>query len=231
MSHGPEIIAHRGAPRRRPENTLSAFALALDHGADAVELDVHATVDGTVVVHHDFVPRARASDPSLAARPIAALTREQLRDFVVGDDERIPTLDEVLALVRGRAVAYVEIKAPHVEPLVVDAIRRSGADCAVHSFDHRAVRRVRDLDASLPTGILLSSYLLDPGAALRGAGARDYWQQWEFIDERLVEAVRRAGGRVVAWTVNSVAAARGLVDIGVEGICTDLADELGPQLR
>lgn len=231
MSATLEIIAHRGAPRERPENTLSAFALALDHGADAIELDVHATSDGVVVVHHDPVPRARASDDALRGRPIARMTHAELRGFVVGEDERIPTLEEVLTLVRGRATAYVEIKGAAIEDRVVDVIRRSGAECAVHSFDHRVARRVRELDPTLPTGILLSSYLLDPAAALRAAGARDFWQQWEFVDGRLVDDVRRAGGRVMAWTVNSVAAARSLVDMGVVGICSDVAGELGPRLR
>ena len=231
MPRRPEVIAHRGAPRQRPENTLSSFALALEQGADAIELDVHATGDGVVVVHHDPVPRARATTDALRGRPIAQMTHADLRGFVVGEDERIPTLDEVLALVRGRATAYVEIKGAGIEGPVVAAIKRSGADCAVHSFDHRVSIRVRALDAHLPTGILLSSYLVHPASALSAAGARDYWSQWEFIDERLVESVRRAGGRVMAWTVNSLPAAEVLVDMGVAGVCSDVAGELGPPLR
>jgi glycerophosphoryl diester phosphodiesterase len=226
-----ELIAHRGLPRARPENTLSAFALALDAGADALELDVHATRDGVVVVHHDPAPRARATVPALEGVPFARLSREDVDTFVVGDDERVPTLDSVLALARGRATVYVEIKAAGIEAPVVDAILRSGAECAVHSFDHRVALRVRELDPGLPTGILLASYLLDPAGALRAAAARDYWQHWQFIDERLVAEVREAGGRVMAWTVNSPAAARQLVAMGVEGICTDLAGDLGPAVR
>jgi glycerophosphoryl diester phosphodiesterase len=227
----PELIAHRGMPRERPENTLSAFALALERGADALELDVHGTRDGVVVVHHDAVPRARATVPRLAGAPIAQLARAELDTFVVGEAERVPTLDEVLALARGRATVYVEIKARAIEALVVDVIRRSGAECAVHAFDHRIARRVHELAPEVPTGILLASYLLDPAGALRAAGARDYWSHWEFVDERLVEDVRGAGGRVVAWTVNAPEAARALVAMGVEGICTDLADTVAPAVR
>lgn len=227
----PELIAHRGMPRERPENTLSSFALALERGADALELDVHGTRDGALVVHHDPVPRARSPVAALEGAPFSRLSREEVATFVVGEDERIPGLDEVLALARGRATVYVEIKAAAIEAPVVDAIRRAGTDCAVHSFDHRVALRVRELDASLPTGILLASYLLDPATALRGAGARDYWQHWQFIDERLVEEVGAAGGRVMAWTVNSPDVARRLVGIGVHGICTDVSGDVAAAVR
>ena len=59
LSRSPELIGHRGAPRERPENTIASFLRALDLGADAIELDVHATRDGVVVVHHDFVGPGR----------------------------------------------------------------------------------------------------------------------------------------------------------------------------
>jgi glycerophosphoryl diester phosphodiesterase len=227
----PEIIAHRGAPRARPENTLPSFLHALELGADALELDVHATADGVVVVHHDPVPRAATSAPALAGRRIERLTHAELRTFAVADGTGIPTLAEVLAAAAGRAVVYVEIKGRGIEAPVVECIARSRAECAVHSFDHRAVRRVRELAPALPTGILLDSYLVDPVAALRAAGARDLWQQWEQIDEPLVAAVRAAGGRVVAWTVNGVPDAEALVAMGVAGICSDLPGEMARALR
>jgi glycerophosphoryl diester phosphodiesterase len=70
----------------------------------------------------------------------------------------------------------------------------------------------------------MTSYLLDPLAPLRDTGARDLWQHWELIDEALVAAVHGAGGRVIAWTVNSVGTARQLAEWGVDGICTDRSD-------
>lgn len=231
MSSRPEIIAHRGAPRARPENTLPSFLRAIELGADALELDVHATADGVVVVHHDPVPRATAGVPALAGCRIERLSHAELRTFAVADGVGIPTLAEVLEAVAGRATVYVEIKGCGIEARVVDCIARSAAECAVHSFDHRAARRVRELAPALPTGVLLDSYLVDPVAALRAAGARDLWQQWEQIDAPLVDAVRSAGGRVVAWTVNGIADAEALVALGVGAICSDLPDEMGRALR
>jgi glycerophosphoryl diester phosphodiesterase len=231
LSRSPELIGHRGAPRERPENTLASFLRALDLGADAVELDVHATRDGVVVVHHDFVPRAVSTVASLQGRPIAELTAAELDSFRVSG-EPIPTLTDVLQAIGTRATVYVEIKGRGIEEAVVATI--AGASSArrvpVHSFDHRAVVRARSIEPSLIGGILLVSYLVEPERALRAAGARDYWQEWSMIDEELVAAVHAREGRVIAWTVNEAETARRLASIGVDGICTDVLQVIGPAL-
>ena len=219
--HSVNRIAHRGAPREHPENTLPGFARALELGADGIELDVHATRDGVVVVHHDPVPRAAAATRTLAGRPIAALTYDELRRFSIGDGIAIPTLSEVLALIGSSAVAYVEIKARNIEREVVDVIGESSVQCAVHSFDHASVRRVAVLAPSLRRGLLFSRRPSRPAAALQAVGALDAWPEWPLVDEAFVADVHRIGGSVIAWTVNDVAAARRLVSIGVDGICTD----------
>ena len=216
-----ELIAHRGASRERRENTLPAFERALELGADGMELDVHATRDGVVVVHHDAIPRATSSDPSLAGRTIDTLSAQELEGFRFPDDSRIPTLREVMDLVGDSSTLYVELKGRGIESAVVDTLRSGGSRCAIHSFDHMAVKRVRSLSPGMRTGILLSSYLVDPEAALRGGDARDYWQSHDFVDAELVERVHRAGGRVIAWTVNNAAEAEAFVAMGVDGICTD----------
>jgi glycerophosphoryl diester phosphodiesterase len=202
-----EIIAHRGAPRQHAENSLPGFRQALAWGVDGIELDVWRTRDGVVVVHHDAAARGQAPIPTL---PADALLPE------------IPTLAAVLAAVGGRATVYVEIKQPGIEDSVLAVIAGSPTPCAVHAFDHRIAARV----TSVPTGVLVASYLIDPAAALRAAGARDWWQAWEFIDRPLVERIHETGGRVIAWTVNDPAAARTLEAMGVDGICTDVADLL-----
>ena len=219
----PEIVGHRGAPRERPENTLPAFERALQLGADALELDVHATRDGAVIVHHDPTLRASGTSPG---RAIASLTRADLPRVEAAPGVPIPTLQDVLALAARRATVYVEIKARGIEEAVVRCVERSGARSAVHAFDHRVARRVRSLSPSLPTGVLLVGRLVEPAAALAAAGARDLWQHWDEIDEALVGEVHAAGGRVVAWTVNDVAAGRRLAGLGVDALCTDVPGEM-----
>ena len=216
-----EIIGHRGAPREARENTLASFARALALGADGIELDVHGTADGVVFAHHDPIFPAGAP-AAVAGRAIAELQSSELVAAFRGSDEAPPRLDDVLDLIGDRAVAYVEIKGASIERAVVDVIGAGRTACAVHAFDHRAVRRVRELAPAMRTGILLEARLVDPGAALATAGATDYWQRWTMIDCDLVTAVHRAGGRVIAWTVNDVATADTLVAMGVDAICTDL---------
>lgn len=213
-----EIIAHRGTPREHRENTIPAFGRAVELEVDGIELDVHATRDGVVVVHHDPAPPG--------APPIATVTAAELARLPAAPGVAIPTLEEVVALVAGRATLYVEIKGAGVAPLVIEVLRQAHCTrCAVHSFDHRTVREVGELEPGLRTGILLSSYLADPIAAMRAAGAADLWQRWDQVDAPLVERVHAAGGRVIAWTVNDSGAARELARIGVDGLCSDVPDE------
>lgn len=215
----PEIIAHRGAPRERPENTIAAFALALEQGADGIELDVHATRDGVVVVHHDAELRGDRERSRIAELTLSELRR---RELCATPDEGVPTLAEVLALVGERARVYVEVKAVGIEEHVVAAIRAGRSDCAVHAFDHRVARRVRTLAPEIPVGILLASYLLDLHGAIHLTGATAVWQHWELVDAALVRDAAAAGARVVAWTVNEPADARRLARLGVSALCTDV---------
>jgi glycerophosphoryl diester phosphodiesterase len=220
-NNNPALIAHRGAPREHPENTLPSFARALELGADGIELDVHATRDGVVVVHHDPVPRATTTERALARRPIAQLTYEQLATFSVAPGIPIPTLAEVLALVGEAAVVYVELKGASVERQAIDVIQGRKVRCAIHSFDHAAIARARTLAPDIRRGLLFSRRDADPGAALEAAGALDAWPEWPLVDQSFVDSVRRIGGSIIAWTVNDARAARHLASMGVDGICTD----------
>ena len=218
-----EIVAHRGANREAPENTLPAFARALELGVQGIELDVQLTRDGVPVVHHD--PDLRRISPEQPAA-IASLTMTELRSRT-----EAPSLDDVLDLVAGRCRLYIEIKAAAAVDSVVERIRDKTSWCAVHSFDHRSVARAASLDPELSTGILLVSYLVDVVSAMRAARANDLWQQADFVDRDLVERVHEAKGRVVAWTVNDIARARVFKDLGVDVICTDTPGELLAALR
>ena len=217
----PDLIAHRGASRERLENTLGAFARALELGADGIELDVHATADRVVVVHHDPVLKpgegAAGGEPeSIASLSAAALLRRPL-----ADGSFIPTLDEVLDRVGVLAAVYVEVKAAGIEHQVVQTIQRHATRCEVHSFDHRVAAAARAIDRRLPVGVLSASYPIHPVAALRDAGASSLWQECSLIDEPLVQAAHDAGARVIAWTVNDGSLARSLRDMGVDGLCGD----------
>jgi glycerophosphoryl diester phosphodiesterase len=213
-----EIIAHRGVPRQQPENSLPGFELAVRQKVHGIELDVHATKDGVVVVHHD---------PKIRHGPlINTLTLTELHRYPLAPGVEIPTLAAVLdrmARALPPPTVYVEVKAKGIEEAVVEVLDFARIPTAVHSFDHRVAARVISLAESIPTGILLDSYLVDPAAALQAAGARDYWIQWEFIDRDLVRRVHDVGGRVIAWTVNEPSDFAVLDALGVDAICSDVA--------
>lgn len=219
------MIAHRGANREHPENTMPAFLRALEVGADGIELDVHCTRDGVVVVHHDAVVHATSMVGSLRECSINALSYEELSNFAAGEREIMPTLGAVLGAVGARAEVFVELKGREIEDKVLDVIAASPAPdhCPIHSFDHDAIKRARRHVPLLRTGILVDRRATDAAAILAAAEAEDFWAHWTIVDERLVTQVhgfsRRS--RVIAWTVNDAQCARRLSSYGVDGLCTD----------
>ena len=215
------VIAHRGASGYEYENSRAAFRRAVMLDADGVELDIHATRDGAIVVHHD---------PELpGVGPIATLTCAEARQVRIRNGETLPLLQEVLDLLGDHDV-WVEVKGlPGAHDQALLAVLDAGPAphrYAVHSFDHRIVRRLGEERPELPRGILLSAYLDDPVAALRAVGATTLWQEWQQVDDALVDAVHAAGGRINAWTVNEVGDLEHLVRLGVDGLCGNYPDRI-----
>lgn len=208
-----ERIGHRGAPREFPENTLPAFERAIELGADGIELDVHVTADGIPVVHHD---------PELSrARALAQMSWDEVRRVELAPGITIPSLQQVLTVVGDRAMVYVELKGSNSERATLELISASSARCAVHSFDHAAIVRAARLAPGVRRGILFDAYPDDIDASLRDTTALDVWPEWTLIDAALVQRVHARGGRVIAWTVNTTAAAEELIRRGVDGLCGD----------
>lgn len=217
----PSIIAHRGASGYEYENSRAAFRRAVMLDADGIELDVHATRDGAIVVHHDA--------DIAGAGCIGQLTLAEIRQFRLRNGEPVPLLGEVLNLVGERDV-WIEVKSL---PEGYDEQLFSVMDCgpapdryAVHSFDHRIVRRLGEARPGLSRGILLSAYLDDPVAAMRAVGARTLWQEWLQVDRDLVDKVHAIDGTLIAWTVNEIGDLERLARLGVDGLCGNYPDRI-----
>jgi glycerophosphoryl diester phosphodiesterase len=217
----PSVIAHRGASGYEYENSRAAFRRAVMLDADGVELDVHCTRDGGIVVHHD------PDIPDVG--PISQLSLAEARQVRIRNGESLPVLAEILELVGDREV-WVEVKslpqAHDQELLDVLASGPAPERYAVHSFDHRIVHRLGQVQADLKRGILLSAYLLDPVAAMRSVGATALWQEWQHVDEDLVTQVHDSGGTVIAWTVNELGDLDRMVRLGVDGLCGNYPDRI-----
>lgn len=221
------LLGHRGAAAEAPANTALAFRRAMEAGADGVELDVHLSRDGqVVVVHDDAVPLG----PGITAM-VRALTLEQLREVDAGNGERIPTLDEALEAVGPEAVVNIELKGVSattegLERAVVRTVyaHRRSRRVIISSFNPLRLWRVGRLDPDLPLAMLHG-----PDVPLF---VRDLWflplvqpdalhPHHSQVDAAYMARARRWGVRVNAWTVNDPAEVRRLLDLGVDGIITD----------
>ena len=232
---GCRVVAHRGACRRAPENTLAAFSAALELGAQAIELDVQRTRDGELVVIHDETVD-RTTDGS---GPVRELSLAEIRSLDAGSwfrpafaGERVPTLSEVIRTVRGKACLNVEIKGgpnPGVAPdddiagQVLELLRAEDflGQVLISSFNHEILARVRALDAAVPIAVL---YLRHHSHALEVAarvGAQALHPFFASVTPGMVRAAHRRGLRVNPWTVDSPWVGRLLFSFGADAIITN----------
>jgi glycerophosphoryl diester phosphodiesterase len=210
------VIAHRGASADAVENSLAAFELACRQGADGIELDVHATADGAIVVHHD----AALGESAIRDLPLREVRRHRL-----ANGEPVPTLDEALALIADHAQVFVEVKAlPRTgDARLFDALDRGPAPprYRVHSFDHRIIQRLQRARPDYRYGVLSTSYPVDPMAPVSHAGADTLWQEQSLVDDELVSLARRSRVSLIAWTADDPERVRALSRLGVDGVCTN----------
>jgi glycerophosphoryl diester phosphodiesterase len=214
-----DIFAHRGSCALSRENTVAAFEAARGLGADGVELDVHRTSDGEIVVHHD------ATVPGLGA--IARLGRSELPDW-------LPTLEEALDA-SSPLLVNVELKVSRRESgdaagalLAADvagllASRGDAAQMVVSSFSLEAVDVVHSLQPGLASALLVDSRE-DPMRSLKIArdhGHTAIHPYFESVGEALVDAARGAGMAVRPWTVDDPARIAALGALGVDAVITN----------
>lgn len=246
------VVAHRGASQRAPENTMAAYRLAVELGADAVELDVHLTEDGQLAVIHDET-LDRTTDRT---GRVADMTMDAIREAdagatfstdgedqpFAGDGLTVPTLAEVLDWLPAGIGLVVEIKARAAVDAVVAAVRdhpvRSEERLSVISFDEVAIERVRELDPEIRTGYLLvPSQPIEPAlvwATEHGHLGVHPWEGDLGLDPMPLLAQARAFGREVGcYVVNDPERMQHLAACGIWGFVTDRPDvareALGPR--
>lgn len=230
----PLIVAHRGASRAAPENTIVAFRRAVDLGADGIEFDVQRIADGSLVVFHDATLERTTNERG----PVRATALADLKGFDAGGwfgasfrGEQIPTLEEAVAAIPPSVRLFVEIKQgpvfdEEIERVLAESLKQTGAlaRCEVSSFDHVSLRRFKRVAPETPTGILFSGRLIDPVAAARLAGAEAMHPAWDLIHPDLMPTAHAQGLAVVAWTVNAPEEMERLAAIGVDALITDVPD-------
>jgi glycerophosphoryl diester phosphodiesterase len=245
-------IAHRGASAWAPENTMAAFKLACDMGADGFELDVQLSADGQVVVIHD----GSVNRTTNGTGRVANLTLAQIQRLDAGlwfnsvrsrrakteyIDERIPLLQEVLELAKQQnKFLYIELKfvrdsLPGLEEKVTKLLDQYGMvhNVIIESFRHDAIRRVKEIALQFRTAALFARSLAAPRHSVRKliesareCRADEIALEKTMITNRVVNAADTAGLSIVAWTVNSHFYLRHCIKLGLKGIITNYPDRL-----
>lgn len=228
----PVIYAHRGASSAAPENTMASFKKALESGADGIELDVHLSREGFLVVAHD----EKVERTSNGTGYIKDKTLEELKQLDFGGwfspefkNERIPVLDEVLELIRGwDGILNVEIKSgvimyPGIEKKLIDLIRKFGMSerTIISSFNHYALVESKKEAPDIKTAILYSSGMYKPWEYARRVGAEAIHPIFYNIVPEIMAGCRENGVMVNTWTVDRPADIKKMAEAGVDGIITN----------
>lgn len=230
------IMAHRGASGYAPENTLEAFELAVRMGAYGVELDVHLTRDGELVVAHDeTVDRVSDGSGRIADMTLAELKKLHFnRTFPQYTDARIPTLKEVFELL-GPAGLHINIELknsyidyPQLERRVIELAAEQGMleHILFSSFNHYSMLRVKEIDRSLYCGLLYEATLIKPWeyAARLGMDALHPHFSELLVPGGECEQAHASKLQVNPWTVNSEEDIRAVVHAGADHIITNYPD-------
>src|SRR5262245_7932255 len=242
-----EIVGHRGASFDAPENTLASVKLAWEQKADAAEFDVFLSKDGKIVVIHDANTKRTAG----ADMKIAETTLDELRKLGVGKwkdakfaDEKIPTLEEVLATVPAGKRVFIEVKCgPEIVPeldRVLKAGKLKSEQTCVNSFNADVIAATKKDRPDLPCYCIVklapknakprtAEELIAKAKEIKADGL-DLSATRAILDKAFGDKVKAAGLKLYVWTVNDVELAKQMIAAGVESITTDKPGWLREQL-
>lgn len=241
------IIAHRGASNKYPENTMAAFKAAVEMGAEMIEMDVLMSQDGVPIVFHD----ARLNSHTSGKGRVRNHTVKELKKLDAGSwfdprfsDQRIPTLEEVLAFARGKVALNIEIKTEAVtdrredgiEEKSLELVREYGMEDYVlfSSFDYRAVKHLKELAPQVSVALLYnrskSNFKL-PHELLQKYKADAFNCSYRQFTQKRLANLRKHDIPSFIYTVNKEKQMRKLIAAGVTGIFTDNPDLLVQVVR
>ena len=227
----PTVIAHRGASGTRPENTFSAYERAIDLGADMIEIDLHRTRDGAIVITHDEDLGGVGGEGAVGAADLASVRR-----LDAGDGQPVPTLDEVLDRFAPRIPFNLELKTrdsgaayPGLEQATLEAVEARGllSKTLFSCFDDGVLGRIRGLCPEARVALLVSPRTAGREVARALALGSEALNLWLGMasPERVAEA-RAAGLAVYVFTVDEPEDMRRLVGHGVSGLFTNYPERM-----
>ena len=211
-------IGHRGAKAYAPENTLTSFKKAIEIGVDAIELDVRKTKDKKLVVIHDADIKRTTNGKGL----VADFTLKEIKSFIAEGGEKIPTLEEALDFLDKKVKVIIEFKELGVEEQVLLAIheRHLEKNVIITSFLEDALKKVRELDKEVETGLIYAKHSNPLKAALE-LKANYLVALYRFIHTANVQKAHLNGLKVIVWTINTPEEVEEFAKKGVDGIASD----------
>jgi glycerophosphoryl diester phosphodiesterase len=222
-------IGHRGAKGHEPENTLASFAKALDLGVDGIELDVHVCATGELVVIHDFT----VDRVTNGTGEVHKLTLVQLQGLSIQPNHKIPTLDEVYALVNRQCFINIEMKGRHTAQPVSDFINNYVAhkgynysDFLVSSFQQEELQMMSEINPQIHLGILTQASVTQAWEWADAYKAKAIHPHFSLLTESNVKKAQQAGLKVYTWTVNEPEDIARITTYGVDGIISDFPERL-----
>lgn len=224
---GTMVMAHRGDSVSAPENTLPAFKKAIENGADAIELDVQLTKDGTVVVMHD----SSLYRTTGKKKKIWEVTYNQIKDLDNGSFfskeyqfTHIPTLDQTLKLCKGQAFLNIEIKRTgHDEGIVQKTLEIIAAnhyekDCDITSMDYNTLKQVKRLNPDIYT---VYTTTVGGGDLTKLTAANAFSVEQNFVTWGFVQYLKSANKGIYVWTVNDSSTINKMIDLDVDAIISN----------
>ena len=222
-------IAHRGAKAYYPENTLLSFQQAIEMGADAIELDVHLSNDGEIMVIHDETVDRTTNGFGI----VNQLSLVALKSFQITDKQYIPTLNEVFDLVNRQCLINIELKSHKTTEKVIALIEHYVStyhwkfqDFLVSSFDWNALKVVSKYNPNIPIGLLTAT---DLDVAINFAKTINAYSIHPYFGLLTIDScnlIRQNHLKNFTWTVNEINDIEQVINFGVDGIISDFPDRV-----
>lgn len=218
------IVGHRGAAGYEPENTLLSFQKAIDIGVDWIEMDVHRSADGhLVVIHDDTVDRTTGGHGK-----VSEMTLAELKKLNAGKGQQIPTLQEVIDLAKGKVKMIIEIKQEGTEIDVMDAVEQNSlVDAAmVASFIAYSIRRVKELSPRIMTAAIISRLPIDFKGLALDVMADSIFIRKDIVSQAIIDEAHKNGFTVNVWNEDNPEDIRKYAAMGPDYMSSNYPDRL-----
>ena len=222
-------IGHRGASGYEPENTLIAFQKAIDLKADGIELDVHLSSDGVLVVIHDETIDRTTNGKG----EVNKMTLQELKSFTSENKQKIPTLIEVFDFVNRRCLINIELKGIGTSKPVNELINHyildknwNNNDFLISSFDWKMLEEFHLLNPKIRVGVLTEEAIEEALAFAKKIKAFSIHPDYQLLSKENVALLRENGFEVFTWTVNSKEAIQKIKSFHVNGIISNFPDRI-----